>query len=92
MLNEKEFLEESRMTESEVNVVSQASYLNEFEIMMTNEMCNDWLMEEKYQQAMKNAGYVMMEESQQNVVMKEGKGSMLREIEKGSDVAEDFET
>ena len=28
MLNEKEFMEESRMTESEVNVISQASYLN----------------------------------------------------------------
>ena len=52
MLNEKEFLEESRMTESEVNVISQASYLNEFEIMMTNEMCNDWLIEEKHQQVM----------------------------------------
>ena len=52
MLNEKEFLEESRMTELEVNVISQASYLNEFEIMMTNEMCNDWLIEEKHQQVM----------------------------------------
>ena len=89
VLNEKEFLEESRMTESEVNVISQAIYLNEFEIMMTNEMCNDWLMEEKYQQVMTNAGYVMMEEAQQNEVMKEGKGSMLGEIAKGSYVMED---
>ena len=63
MLNEKEFLEESRMTESEVNVVSQASYLNEFEIMMINEMCNGGLMEGKDQQVMTNAGYVMMEEA-----------------------------
>ena len=89
MLNEKEFLEESRMTESEVNVISQASYLNEFEIMMDNEMCNDWLMKEKDQQVMTNAGYVMMEEAYHNVVMKEGKGSMLGEIAKGSDVMED---
>ena len=40
---------------------------------------------------MTNAGYVMMEEAQQNVVMKEGKGSMLGEIAKGSDVMEDCE-
>jgi len=40
------------MIESEVNVISQASYLNELEIMMTNGICNDWLMEEKYQQRM----------------------------------------
>ena len=85
-------MEESRMTESKVNVISQASYLNEFEIMMTNEMCNDLLMEEKDQQVMTNANYVMMEEAQQNVVIKEGKGSMLGEIAKESDVMEDFET
>ena len=59
---------------------------------MTNEMCNDWLMQEKDQQVMTNAGYVKMEEAQQNVVMKEGKGSMLGEIAKGSDVMEYFET
>ena len=44
---------------------------------MDNEMCNDWLMKEKDQQVMTNAGYVMIKEAQQNEVMKEGKGSML---------------
>ena len=54
-------------------------------------MCNDWLMKEKDQQVMTNAGYVMIKEAQQNEVMKEGKGSMLGEIAKGSDVMEDCE-
>lgn len=51
MLNDEELLRESRLARSEVNVISLARLLKYFEIMMTNEMCNDWLMEGKDQQS-----------------------------------------
>ena len=55
MLNEKKSMENLKMAESKINVISQARYLNEFEMKMNNYMCSEWFMERKYKQSLSNA-------------------------------------
>ena len=69
MMANNKFVEDSKV-EVEVKVISQEILSNDFEVEMTNQVCNDWLKKGKDQQRMSNGSMALMEEAQY-VVMKE---------------------
>ena len=71
--------------EAEVRVISQ---VKDYEIEMTNIVCNDQLKDTTYQQEMSNASMTLMEEAQYEVRKDDGR-YMVNEITEGSEVTEE---
>ena len=67
--------------------VAENLQVNDYEVEMTNIVCNNWMKEKTNQQEISSASMALMEEAQYEVRKNDGK-FMAKEITKNSDVIE----